>query len=58
MTVVVSDTSPLSYLIEINCEHLLPALYGSVLIEPFSKSSPTQARPRACAPGYPTVPRG
>jgi predicted nucleic acid-binding protein len=32
MTVVVSDTSPLSYLIEINCEHLLPALYGRVLI--------------------------
>jgi predicted nucleic acid-binding protein len=32
MTVVVSDTSPLSYLVEINCEHLLPALYGRVLI--------------------------
>jgi len=32
MTVVVSDTSPLSYLIEINCEDLLPALYGRVLI--------------------------
>ena len=32
MTVVVSDTSPLSYLIEIDCEHLLPALYGRVLI--------------------------
>ncbi|SRR5579871_3049278 len=32
MTVVVSDTSPLSYLIEIGCEALLPALYGRVLI--------------------------
>jgi predicted nucleic acid-binding protein len=32
MTVVVSDTSPLSYLIEIDCEDLLPALYGRVLI--------------------------
>jgi predicted nucleic acid-binding protein len=32
MTVVVSDTSPLSYLVEINCGHLLPTLYGRVLI--------------------------
>jgi predicted nucleic acid-binding protein len=32
MTVVVSDTSPLNYLIQIDCEHLLPALYGHVLI--------------------------
>jgi predicted nucleic acid-binding protein len=32
MTVVVSDTSPLNYLVQIKCEHLLPALYGQVLI--------------------------
>ena len=32
MTVVVSDTSPFSYLIQIDCEDLLPALYGRVLI--------------------------
>jgi predicted nucleic acid-binding protein len=28
----VSDTSPLNYLIQIRCEHLLPALYARVLI--------------------------
>jgi predicted nucleic acid-binding protein len=32
MTVVVSDTSPLNYLVQIKCEHLLPALYEHVLI--------------------------
>ncbi len=32
MTVVVSDTSPLNYLIQIQCDHLLPALYGRVLV--------------------------
>jgi predicted nucleic acid-binding protein len=32
MTVVVSDTSPLSYLIQIKCEHLLPALFERILV--------------------------
>jgi len=32
MTVVVSDTSPLNYLVQIECEHLLPALYERVSI--------------------------
>ncbi|HEX4138593.1 MAG TPA: DUF3368 domain-containing protein [Bryobacteraceae bacterium] len=32
MTAVVSDTSPLSYLIQIKCEHCLPALYERVLV--------------------------
>ena len=32
MTIVVSDTSPLNYLIQIGCEHLLSALYARVLI--------------------------
>jgi len=29
---VVSDTTPLNYLILINAEHVLPSLYGSVLV--------------------------
>ena len=32
MTVVVSDTSPLNYLVQIKCAHLLPALYEHILI--------------------------
>ena len=32
MTAVVSDNSPLSYLIQIECEHCLPALYQCILI--------------------------
>jgi predicted nucleic acid-binding protein len=32
MIVVVADTSPLNYLIQIDCHELLPALYGQVLI--------------------------
>jgi predicted nucleic acid-binding protein len=32
MILVVADTSPLNYLIQINCHELLPALYGQVLI--------------------------
>lgn len=30
--IVISDTSPLNYLILIECVHVLPALYGSVVI--------------------------
>jgi predicted nucleic acid-binding protein len=30
--VVVADTSPLNYLIQINCDHVLPALYKRVLV--------------------------
>jgi len=30
--VVVADTSPLNYLIQINCEHILPALYERVFV--------------------------
>lgn len=32
MIVVVADTSPLNYLIQINCAHLLPALYERVFV--------------------------
>jgi predicted nucleic acid-binding protein len=32
--IVVADTTPLRYLVAIDCEHLLPALYGRVLIPP------------------------
>jgi predicted nucleic acid-binding protein len=32
MIVVVADTSPLNYLVEINCQDLLPALYERVLV--------------------------
>jgi len=32
MIVVVADTSPLNYLIQIKCEPLLPALYGRVFV--------------------------
>jgi predicted nucleic acid-binding protein len=30
--VVVADTSPLNYLIQINCDHVLPALYERVFV--------------------------
>jgi hypothetical protein len=30
--VVVADTSPLNYLIQIHCEHILPALYTRVFV--------------------------
>jgi predicted nucleic acid-binding protein len=30
--VVVADTSPLNYLIQIQCEHILPAMYTSVFV--------------------------
>jgi predicted nucleic acid-binding protein len=32
--IVVADTTPLRYLVAIGCEHLLPALFGRVLIPP------------------------
>ena len=32
MIVVVADTSPLNYLIQIHCEHILPALYTRVFV--------------------------
>jgi predicted nucleic acid-binding protein len=32
MIVVVADTSPLNYLVEINCQDVLPALYERVLV--------------------------
>ena len=32
MIVVVADTSPLNYLIQIHCEHALPALYDHVFV--------------------------
>jgi uncharacterized protein len=30
--VVVADTSPLNYLIQVNCDHVLPTLYEQVLV--------------------------
>ncbi len=32
MIVVVADTSPLNYLVQINCDHVLPALYERVFV--------------------------
>lgn len=32
--IVVSDTSPIFYLVEIGCAEILPALYGEVLVPP------------------------
>jgi len=32
--IVVSDTSPLHYLVLIRCEHVLPRLFGRVLAPP------------------------
>jgi predicted nucleic acid-binding protein len=32
--IVVADTTPLRYLVAIGCEHVLPSLYGRVLIPP------------------------
>ena len=32
MIAVVADTSPLNYLIQIDCQDVLQALYGSVLV--------------------------
>lgn len=32
MIVVVADTSPLNYLVQIDCEHILPELYDSVFV--------------------------
>ena len=32
MIVVVADTSPLNYLIRINCDHVLPVLYERVYV--------------------------
>jgi predicted nucleic acid-binding protein len=30
--IVVADTSPLNYLIQIDCDHLLPRLYGRIVV--------------------------
>jgi len=30
--IVVADTSPLNYLIQIECVYLLPELYGEILV--------------------------
>jgi len=32
MILVVADTTPLRYLVEINCQHVLPVLFARVLI--------------------------
>lgn len=32
MILVVADTTPLRYLVEIDCQHILPALFERVLI--------------------------
>jgi hypothetical protein len=45
--IVVADTTPLRYLVVIECDHLLPVLYGRVFIPPAvaQKNSITRARP-------------
>ena len=30
--IVVADTSPLNYLVQIQCDHVLPLLYGVVVV--------------------------
>ncbi|HXB70914.1 MAG TPA: hypothetical protein VNY05_21950 [Candidatus Acidoferrales bacterium] len=53
--IVVADTTPLRYLVVIEREHLLPALYGRVLIPPAvadelsHENTPAAVR----APGWP-----
>jgi len=42
--IVVADTTPLRYLVVIEREHLLPALYGRVLIPPAVADELNQAR--------------
>lgn len=32
--IVVADTSPLNYLIQIDCDYLLPFLYGTIIVPP------------------------
>ena len=54
--IVVSDTSPLNYLILINCSDLLPALFGrvftvpAVILELAHDRSPALVRAWASAP--------
>jgi len=48
--IVVSDTTPLNYLILIRVEHVLPALYGSVLV-------PSQVIQELLAPKAPDLVR-
>jgi predicted nucleic acid-binding protein len=48
--IIVADTSPLNYLVQIAAEHLLPALYGRILIPP-------QVLAELCDPGAPDMVR-
>lgn len=48
--IIVSDTSPLNYLVLIGAEHVLPELYGSVAI-------PQSVRDELAAPGAPEAVR-
>jgi predicted nucleic acid-binding protein len=50
MIVVVADTSPLNYLIQIECQHLLPALFERVFV-------PTAVVKELDPPGTPAVVR-
>lgn len=59
MTIVVSDASPLNYLIWIGCDFILPELYGAVLIPTVViQELHTRRRPKVFEPGYSIRPHG
>ncbi len=47
MIVVVADTSPLNYLSQINCDHVLPALYERVFVPAAVVEEPDDPKPVA-----------
>ena len=49
--IVVADTSPINYLIQIECEQLLPALFGRILV-------PASVMQELARPGAPAAVRG
>ena len=59
MSVVVSDTSPLHYLIECDAVEILPALFHEALIPPTVHREMQQPKtPRASGPGLVPYRRG
>ena len=52
MIVSCLDTSPLNYLIQIHCEHILPAMYTSVFVPTAGlEEVDTRESLLPCAPG-------
>jgi predicted nucleic acid-binding protein len=52
MIVVVADTSPLNYLVQIHCQELLPALYDRLLIPRAVFEEVTDTRTPAAVGGW------